>query len=350
MKQATRVMAIVSSLAILIYSTSPALADSNNGEAVKTALIGIAPTLDTGGVPLLSELSNLTKSDYGYQSMAIGAQATVSIPDNPSNPIKVNAGDTGSVSVTLPFATQALAARLITDGAVIYDNKNSSVSSVVARNDGSVQFASILQNSDAPTDYSYEFGLPKGSRVVLSENGTVAILGANGNYLGGIARAWATDSRGASVPTHFEVAGKRLIQVVDHKRLPYSYPIVADPWLGFDMIGSTTWTSPSPYSPTLSIYPTPWGRAVAASTTFPLGSGAVAVIDQLSLNAAWSETLSKTTRTGRPNPDTPTMFVQFECHYFWVSKKIPIKANWNLDSRRPYAGMLTQFQQDCNVN
>jgi hypothetical protein len=48
---------------------------------------------------------------------------------------------------------------------------------------------------------------------------------------------WAVDTNGRSVPTHFEVRGAALVQVVDHHTGDFAYPIVADPkykrrWFG----------------------------------------------------------------------------------------------------------------------
>jgi hypothetical protein len=40
---------------------------------------------------------------------------------------------------------------------------------------------------------------------------------------------WATDAAGRSVPTHYELDGDVLVQVVEHQSGEFSYPIIADP-------------------------------------------------------------------------------------------------------------------------
>ena len=43
-------------------------------------------------------------------------------------------------------------------------------------------------------------------------------------------RPWARDANGAEVPTHYEITGTTLTQIIDHRMEPYAYPIVADPF------------------------------------------------------------------------------------------------------------------------
>lgn len=44
-----------------------------------------------------------------------------------------------------------------------------------------------------------------------------------------IAPAWARDAAGRKIPTHFEVNGTTVSQVVEHRGVGVSYPVVADP-------------------------------------------------------------------------------------------------------------------------
>jgi len=80
-------------------------------------------------------------------------------------------------------------------------------------------------------------------RVVNNLQGTVRSLGgepeddgsvlasrADGTAIGRVAKPWARDANGAEVPTHFEIAGTTLTQIIDHRSGPYAYPIVADPF------------------------------------------------------------------------------------------------------------------------
>jgi hypothetical protein len=349
MHLAIRALAAIGSLALALNVTSTAHAEDTAKGAITKALTESSPNGAPDTAPL-TELARLADPiSGGVYKASFAEKAAIEIPLNPTGRVQITSRNGSTISVGLPFSKSAKAALAIADGALVFDNQNGSDTAVLAKTDGSLQIATVLTAQDAPTNYSYDLALPSGVKVTLNSDGGVVFLGANGRYLGGVAPAWARDARGATIPTHYEIAGSTLIQVVEHKNLPYAYPIVADPWFGFDLIDYTVWTATNPWSPTLSVYPTTWGRAVSFATTYPFSSGLIAITDQLSLNAAWSETLSKTARTGHPNPDTPTMYAQFECHYFWVSKRTPNKVSWNLDSRRAYAGMATQFTANCNV-
>lgn len=62
---------------------------------------------------------------------------------------------------------------------------------------------------------------PDGSSVAYDKDGTA---------LATVAPPWARDASGLTVPTHYEVDGTTLVQVVDHQGGLYDYAITADPW------------------------------------------------------------------------------------------------------------------------
>jgi hypothetical protein len=186
-----------------------------------------------------------------------------------------------------------------------------------------------------------------------SPSNLVYITNEKGDFIGGLAPAWATDAEGKSVKTWYEITDKQVIQVIDKTQSEITYPVIADPWLGFDLIFRSFWAAttspPNPYAPTLAVYPTDWGRTVAGATTFPIGGFEKLSLDSLAVRAAWDETLSKTSRSGYPNPKTSSMYHQFECHFFYVSKLEPKKPSWNLDIKRRDANLIDQVKNKCNV-
>lgn len=52
------------------------------------------------------------------------------------------------------------------------------------------------------------------------------------------AAPWAFDANGTPVPTHYEVQGSTLVQVVDHTGAGIAYPVVADPTF---ITGTNVW-------------------------------------------------------------------------------------------------------------
>ncbi|MBM0262830.1 hypothetical protein [Corynebacterium macginleyi] len=80
-------------------------------------------------------------------------------------------------------------------------------------------------------EYSYSF--PGVDAIVLDAETGVAFLFAyiegEPELVGGVDAPWARDAKGVEVPTHFEVQGNVLTQVVEHKSGDFAYPITADP-------------------------------------------------------------------------------------------------------------------------
>ncbi len=69
------------------------------------------------------------------------------------------------------------------------------------------------------------------------------VLAADGGGLTGIIDApWAYDANGTPVPTHYEISGDVLTQVVDHICDNYTYPITADPKVSWGLSIYVTFT------------------------------------------------------------------------------------------------------------
>lgn len=65
----------------------------------------------------------------------------------------------------------------------------------------------------------------------LTPDGGVTVLDSHGAPLAVIDAPWARDAAGSAVPTHYEVEGTTLTQVVEHRGGDWEYSIVADPSL-----------------------------------------------------------------------------------------------------------------------
>lgn len=341
MKTAPKLLALTATMALLLNTIAgPARADDASPKDV-------LETLTSASLLQNSPAESLLKDVYAAPSDL--SESTFRIPARSSQQIVLTTRTKEQFSIGLPFDYQGSAGRQVYGRSVSFDNNNGSTTVVLPKTDGSVQVATLIDGVSAPTSFIYRLSLPAGGRALVSSAGLVLILDSQGQYAAAVAPPWAIDAKGVKVPTRFELRGNLLVQSVDHLTNKFTYPVVADPWFGVDMIDRTSWNRTSEFSPTLSVYPSPWGRTVAFSTTYPFTSGLIKAVDQLSANAAWSETLAKTVRAWNPNPETPSMRAQFDCHFFWVSKRQPRKASWNLDSLRPYGSLLVQADKNCNV-
>lgn len=92
-----------------------------------------------------------------------------------------------------------------------------------------------IRSPDAPTSYAFDLS-GNVADLSLKSDGSVLGLDSNGNEVVTIPTPWAVDAKGAPVPTHYEVNGTILTQVVEHTDRDWAYGITADPsflwWLG----------------------------------------------------------------------------------------------------------------------
>lgn len=216
-----------------------------------------------------------------YKSRAQGRPDEVKVPTDSSGLVKVTGQSGKSLSIGLPFPEKVSAAQPIGNGLVEYDNGNGSTTVPVPQSDNSVAVHTIIETSSAPTEYGYAVGLPAGGKLDINEDGSVSITGSNGAFLGGVARPWATDAVGAAVPTRYEVQGRKLIQVVEHSDPKVQYPVVADPWLGVDLISGLPWITYAPQGGVVNLNPTLWGRQLNGLPTHN------AHVDELRTKLGW---------------------------------------------------------------
>lgn len=170
---------------------------------------------------------------YEDSSESRGAEAVnpATVPATADQPITTHGAAT-DVSIWLPGSAAVSWESVGGQSVQVFDHGNGASSVPLVKDDGSVQILTIIDAAGAPEKYSYALEVPDGASLVVDEDGAVQITGADGKFIGGVAPAWAVDAKGAAVPTRFEVVGAMLTQVIDHRGGGFSYPIVADPWLG----------------------------------------------------------------------------------------------------------------------
>jgi hypothetical protein len=318
-------IAAIGGILLTAGMVSPANADYDYKTFVLKALEDSRDLHADPQTALLSNLAELAYSpqDENYVSHG-GKMPFVRVPASATKPVEVLVKDGFSISVVLPFANQSKVAKVITSGALAYDNQNGSATAVLSKKDSSLQIATVITTPLAPELYEYRIQIPAGLSLKAGTDGAVNLVNAEGKFFGGIAPAWAKDARGKSVPTHYEISGSTLTQVVEHHGLGYQYPIIADPWFGIDLIERTTWVGG-----TLQVYPTWWGRTTGVAARW----------------AAWDEVVSKTPGN---RENTPSMRDQLYCHFDFVRLRAPNKPSWNLDLTVPAMDYATLVLRQCN--
>lgn len=261
----------------------------------------------------------------------------VIVPVDPSDPVLLGSQDDSWLGINLPYSDEAKDAEFLTDGVVHYDTDEYDASSnVVVKDDGSVQVVTVIDNRDSPTRYPYALDLPDGATIEQLDGGTVLILDADGEFFSAIAPAWAVDSTGTDVRTHYEIDGTTVTQVVEHRSSDVSYPVTADPWLGRALWGGTWYNRKGLYLNkfTVSARLSQWGWSIyigSVATSALAGVGGNYIIRTAIIRTAgWNELKAK-----RPRVNTTSMHQQYLCHVRYGYALYGAGFHWDLESARP---------------
>jgi len=160
-------------------------------------------------------------------TVSTSAGVNVDLSTDASDGISIDSPIAGDLAIGLPFADVAGDAEVV-DGVMVYDNGNGSSTTPLAHADGSVQILTTITGTSAPTEYTYVVDAASGGRLVLTEDGGVDVVGADGFVVSHVLAPWAVDAEGRSVPTRFSINGDALTQTIDHG-VATAYPVVADP-------------------------------------------------------------------------------------------------------------------------
>ncbi|WP_430593263.1 DUF2599 domain-containing protein [Humidisolicoccus flavus] len=220
-------------------------------------------------------------------------------------------------------------------GDIVYSDASDYNVVPLAHSDGSLQINLVLENTDAPTRFDFDYSAEGGASLELTSEGFVVILDGVGAYLGGIDPAWAFDANGREVPTHFEVRGSSLTQVVDHTSSNFAYPIVADPWQGGNLFHTITVTSEARQA-RVNLTPSTWGRVVWTGASTPNMSPVVAFAkgQQVLNTQGWSEAVHWSSKVAVAL-NKPSQRQQFECHALGGVFDVAGGGVWNLEKWRP---------------
>lgn len=325
-----RLMAGLLGTAGLIVTVEPALAEvGGNDQATADGIAGqigrVAPEPATRA-PIQRWVEHIT---------AAGEQLSISIPNNNSGKIVLDqpgAGKDSPFGVGLPSHGAVKDAAIARDGTVTYPNSLKATDVAVQSFQDSVRVVTVIRGDEAPSEFAYPVDVPAGGSIKIGQGGGVLVKGPDGLLQGGFAPPWAKDNLGRDVATHYELRRSTVVQVVSHHGA--AYPIIADPWMGKDLIKSATW-KPQPSGFTLKVTPTGWARGWAGN--LKVGQ------------AGWRELYSKYKDKGRGiKVNIRGMRHQYVCHQEYVAVRSPRKETWNLDEWRPDVGYDKTVDASCN--
>ena len=305
-------VAVISALA---FGAAPAVADDSAPDS--SSLAALQELTSSTTEPQFRPLDNVALVPTDVTDKA-AIDATVEgtnfvVPSDARSPLTLTNGEI-SLGITLPFSDLAGGAQKLSEGVVAHDNTNGSVTVPIVKEDGIVQIATVINQTSAPRAYEYEFTVAGGADVSI-DNGTVIVRTSSGEFAGMVTPASAKDANGVDVPTHYELDGNHVTQVVEHGD-SYEYPIVIAPAASqtfFTSANVDTWSGQS----RVNLTPGWWTYAVAAPLMDIEGWNEAV--------SAWGGTVRNALRS------KTSMRQQFSCHAYgsWFA------GQWNLEKARP---------------
>ncbi|MGP5397692.1 hypothetical protein [Arthrobacter rhombi] len=243
-------------------------------------------------------------------TVPLDARSAITIEDTSENV---------AASISLPFSAKTDEATQLADGTPVFDHENGASTVPVVKSDGSVQITTVIDDKTAPTRYDYETSVLGAASIKEIENGSLAFLDEEGEFLAGIAPAWAKDATGKDVPTRYQVRGMTVVQIVDHDKIAdVEYPVIADPWLGVDLF-SKTYLGTKNRQLTINARKSAWGQAMHTP-----GNG-----QAIFLTAGWSELKNKQPAVKLKK----SLHQQYDCHV--GGGFFNFAGDWNLEQFRP---------------
>ncbi|MDP9800831.1 hypothetical protein J2S49_000907 [Arcanobacterium wilhelmae] len=211
----------MATLLFFSFGISPAGAGGQGGslsvrQEFKSAAEEYNPQRDESIVQL-AELANelvLENSEAGESEL----------PAN-SSPLNLGLGQSGTTMIS-PKGSDSVEN---SSGMAIHQMARGRLHLVERASESRGQIIAVMSDENSSFRHEYELKLPKYAEMEISGDGSIAITDRRSNsLLGMIDKPWGVDARGVDIPTHYELSGNLLTQVVitDEKT---QFPVVADP-------------------------------------------------------------------------------------------------------------------------
>jgi hypothetical protein len=203
--------------------------ENSSTDTVASYVTDSAPVLSEVDLPQPVGTELVVSEGNGVVAAGVAPETGVRVISASQDP---TAPASPEIGIGLPQAAGLADGSLAADGTVVYEDPQGSVDVGVQVIEGDVRIATVINSADAPTRYDYPMTLPAGAVLQQDDAGVVSVIAADGSMLGGVSPAWAKDAEGTAVPTHYEIQGTTLTQVVDLSDPTLVYPVTADPFWG----------------------------------------------------------------------------------------------------------------------
>ncbi|MEN9911972.1 MAG: hypothetical protein RI956_416 [Pseudomonadota bacterium] len=282
-----------------IYLINPAYTSKTLGNRVFSEIVTDESNLKMPKRVLMQQKQDVLESNSNLVKVLIPLSKVKNKTVTLLNPL-LKSGQ-NKFTIGLPIINSISDTQISKDGSVIYIDRQGITDMVVQSFEDSARVLTVLNNINSPVEYIYTVNIPVGGQILKMPNGAIVIFDKSTNLVGGFAPPWAVDAEGKKIPTHYEIRGNTVVQIINHINAAIKYPVVADPWFGSNLIDRATWAPVDSNNGfiILNVYPTYWARylgivAYSGVISHPIIGGAAGVIATKKIGiAGWNELYSK---------------------------------------------------------
>jgi hypothetical protein len=240
-------IAVAVAASLVVGMTGPAQADEGQQELASTldALEAATASVDAVTGTDVVDVARDTTAGGDTAAVARTAAGIVDMPVTTDGEVSIGTG-ADAVEIGLPDAGVPASASVdAASDTVVYSDPEQPADLAVQATEQGARALITIKDATAPRSYTFPIDGPEGSRLVSAaeyamgaeggseevslDTGEVYLVAADGvSVLASFDAPWATDANGVAVPTHYELDGRDLTQVIDFTE-DSAFPIVADP-------------------------------------------------------------------------------------------------------------------------
>lgn len=193
------------------------------------------PASTGGSAPLAGTFADAAagRSVVDEVSDAVAVEGADPAADNPAVDLPATASDDAELAVadgqTLTMSLPAEGSGTGTRSTTVFDGSAPDTGLVVQSTAAGLRALISIDSPSAPERFAFAVGGDVAS-LAPRDDGSVLALDADGQAIARLAAPCARDADGRDVPTHFEIDGTTVIQVVEHHGRDFAYGITADPF------------------------------------------------------------------------------------------------------------------------
>ena len=242
-------------------------------EAVVAQTDGLAALLNGTAADSTALSIDTTGDEHQVLSMGTVGSDALSVPADATDPIVMTRQDGSSVGVLLPGTPDN--GKAVGGNRVLFEDVDKDTDALVQpQADAGVRVLTVIESSQAPTEFDYNLKLDDGHKLRAVEDGSVVVVDGDDVVVALIEAPWAFDAQGNAVGVSYAVSDNVLTLTVAHDDSTV-YPVLADPVFTWGNISGTVYfdRQETRSMATTGIVPTvifglsgPWGWVLAGFT------------------------------------------------------------------------------------